>query len=187
MNKLFGLILLGVMFAILAVVGLLAMAYVSANNYGVAAESGIEAKYKDNQNVLSNYTAKIKEMAQVPDMYTDDLAKVVQAEMEGRYGENGSGAMMQWFQERQLPFDSTLYQNLQTAMEAGRNEFANNQRQLLDQLRVYENARNSIPQGWFLKMAGFPKKNLEEFKIITLGEVQQKFETGTDDVIDVRK
>lgn len=186
MNKIILFILLGVVGLIVAAVGVCFISYVSAHNYGVKTEASIEAKWKDNQNVLSNYTAMVKEMVQVPDMYVADLERVIKADVEGRYGPNGSSATMQWIQERQLPFDNALYTKLQQTMEAGRREFAVNQRELLDQKRVYEAALGYFWQGMWLRIAGFPKKDLSKFNIIVTSDVQQKFETGVDAPIQLR-
>lgn len=161
--------------------------YISASNYGAAMEEQLEAKYKNNQNVLSNYTARVREIAQVPDMYTEDLKKVLQADLEGRYGESGSTATFQWIQERQLPFDNTLYNRLANTIEAGRNEFANNQQQLLDIKRSYQTSLKLYWRGHMLRLAGYPKVNLDDFKIIVLDDVTQKFETGVDQTLELRR
>lgn len=174
------------LFALAVIAGSLFAQYVGAYNYGVATEAAIEASYKDNQNIKSKYTTMIREMVQVPDMYRADLEKVVAADLEGRYGENGSSATFQWIQERQLPFDSSLYARLQTAIEAGRSEFANGQTRLLDQLRSYEQQRGYFWRGTLLEIAGFPKKDLSQFKILVDSEVTQQFEAGEDSAMQLR-
>lgn len=167
--------------------GTLAISYVSAYNYGNQSEQLIIAKHKDNQNVLSKYTMTVREMVQVPDMYTADLRKVIEADMSGRYGPDGSTATMQWIKERNLPFDSSLYMRLQNTIEAGRFEFANNQTQLLDMKRSYRTALNSFWRGKMLHLAGYPKVNLDDYNIIVAGEVTEKFRTGVDAPLELRK
>ena len=110
--------------------------YVSAYNYGNETEKAIEAKYDNNKNILSKYTMTIKEMAQVPDMYIDDLRTAVEADMQGRYGEDGSSGY--------------------------------------------------LVRGTMLRIAGYPKIDLTKYKLVIADEVQVKFETGKDEVLQLR-
>lgn len=172
-----------ILFAAIAIGGVFATAY----NYGIATEQQIEAKWKDNQNVLSNYSQTLIELAQVPEMYREDFTQLVKADMEGRYGEDGSTAMMQWIQERGLNFDSSLYANIQQPIEAGRKDFANNQRQLLDMKRVYQTELDSFPRNFAFNILGFPKIDLDKYNAIVTADTARKFETGVDEAVQIRR
>ena len=172
----------------MALVAVLAIgSYVSAANYGAQAENELDATYYDNQNILSNYTLKVQEMAQVPDMYRADLEKIVKATFEGRYGAEGSKATWQWLKEQNPNLDPALYNRLQQTMEAGRNEFQVAQTGLLDKKRVYQTNLDYVWKGFWLKLAGYPKIDLDEIKIITDVGVQAKFESGNDSAIKLRQ
>src|SRR3989338_3692982 len=81
-------------FGVLGVLSLmLFVGYIRFGNTANQYENGIKAQYKDNQNVYDNGWKEVKEKAQVPDMYTDDLKKVYDGVMRGRYGEKGSQAL----------------------------------------------------------------------------------------------
>lgn len=175
-------LLIGALFVGLLVVG----SYITAANYGAQAENDLEASYEDNQNILSNYTLKVQEMAQVPDMYRDDLLKIVTATFEGRYGEGGSKATWQWLQEQNPNLDPALYTRLQQTMESGRNEFQVAQTRLLDKKRVYNTNLDYVWKGFWLGAAGYPKIDLDSIKIITETSTQAKFESGTDSAIKLR-
>ena len=90
MNKTVLIVVGAVSAFIVAILLTLFGSYVSAVNYGAAAEAGIKAAYTNNQNVLAQYSQKVQEVAQVPAMYTEDFTKVTRAAIEGRYGANGS-------------------------------------------------------------------------------------------------
>lgn len=161
--------------------------YVKYSNLGVTYEQNIKAVYDDNKVTLNTYTTKVQEVAQVPSMYKDDLQDVIKGTFEGRYGEDGSKAVFQMIQEQNLNLDPTMYRQIQQVMESGRNEFSTSQKKLIDVTRNYEASLNYVFSGFFLKMAGYPKINLEDYKILTVKDVDEKFKTGKDSVIELKK
>jgi len=178
-----GLSILGILAVLIAIP---MMSYVSNYNYGNRAEQEIIAAWENNENILAGYSLKVQEMAQVPAMYKDDLKEVYTSVMSGRYGENGSQAMFQWIQEKNPNFDSTLYTKLQQVMEAGRNEFKVAQTQLVDRKRAYETNMGYLWKGMWLNIAGYPKINLDDYKIITSKHASSTFEKGVDEGIKIR-
>lgn len=174
--------------AIAAVIGVVIGAnWLGAANTGAALESQIKATQDNNRQVLGQYTIRIAEMGQVPAMQRDDLSKVMTDAFEGRYGEDGSQAVFQWIKEAYPgQVDNQLYRNLQTEMSAGRIEFASNQTKLLDQKRVYETKLNQPISGLFLKMAGYPKIDLDSIRIVSSQAAEKAFETGLDEPVKLR-
>lgn len=169
--------LLGVL-AVIA--GFLFMSYVSAYNTGNRLEQALKATYKNNENILAQYGQKVLEASQVPDMARDDIVKVARAAMEGRYGEEGSKAVFQMITEQNPNVDPALYRQIQQIIEGGRTQFQDAQTRLIDQKRVYETALGSFWQGMWLRIAGYPKVNLDDFKVITTQRAEQAFQTGKE-------
>ena len=124
-----------IMVGVISIIGLGIFAYVNNHNSAVDSEAAIQAQYDQGRNVLSATTTRIMEMAQVPEMYRDDLLQVVEATFEGRYGEDGSRATWQWIQEQNIQLEDGLYRNLQASIESGRNDFRNTQARLIDHRR----------------------------------------------------
>lgn len=171
---------------LLVIVGAIFVMWVNASNYGNRSEVALEAAYTNNQNLLGQYTIKVQEIASVPEMYKDDLKDVMTSVMTARQGPDGSKAVMQWFKEQNIPFDSSMYTKIQQVIEAGRNEFQNAQTSLIDKKAVYETALGSIPQGWFLSFAGYPKVDLSKYKPVVAGDTRQVFESGVQAPIKFR-
>jgi len=153
----------------------------------IQAENGIVAQYEQNQNDYDNMWKKFKEMAQVPEMYVEDLKKVYDGAIKARYGENGSQAAIQFITEHNPNFDASMYTKLQSAIEAGRNGFEADQKQLIDKKRQYEvllGGTKALFVGfWF----GFPRIDLDQYDIVTSDATQDVFKEKKSDEIDLRK
>lgn len=162
------------------VVGGGALSYVGAHNKGVSFENRLEAAWENNENILGQYSLKIQEMAQVPGMYANDLKEVVREAMSGRYGEDGSQAVFQWIQEKNPNVDSSMYVEIQREMKVGRNKFEAAQTQLVDVKRAYKDQLDFLWSGFWLRISGFPKVDLDKYKIITSKHAQETFESGVD-------
>ena len=171
-----------------AVIGLgIVGSYISYANYGNRAEVAIKAKYQDNENIYANGTQKVMEIAQVPSMYAADLKAVFTAAIQGRYGENGSQATFQWLKEQNPQLDSGMYVKIQQVIEAFRNEFKAAQTSLLDQCRSYETNRGNVWSGLWLRIAGYPKMDIDKMcTIVTTDKARQTFETKRDTGIQLR-
>lgn len=179
--------LIAVIGVLLVIVAVGVGSYISNYNYGNMAEKQIQAEYTNMENILAQYSLKVKEVAQVPDMMADDLARVSREAMTGRYGADGSKAMFQWIQENYPgQLDASVYKQIQQVIEAGRNKFENAQTKFIDTKRVYETNLGYFWKGLWLRIAGYPKINLEDYKIISSGHAQKAFETGVDEVIQLR-
>ena len=176
-------IILGIIAAIAITCGLSAW---SAANYGNRQVNLIKKQHENMQNVLSAYSLKLKEAAQIPDMYKDDLKEVYKAVLEGRYGENGSKAMFQFFQEKNPNFDSSLYTKLQQIIEAGRDEFKVEQTKLLDLKNSFETNLGYVWTGMWMKLAGYSKEDVAEYKIIKSDHATKAFESGVDTEIKLQ-
>lgn len=177
-----GFILLIVLLGVLGVAS-----YVKYHDYGVATEAALVAQHKSNRQLLAKHSAQIVEMSQVSTMYKDDLREVYEAAVEGRYGENGSGAIMQWIQEHNPNMEASLYMRISQKVEANRDEFSNAQKVFIDKLRVYETNLGTVWSGFWLKLAGFPKTDLSELRVVYSTHSNKAFETGVDDGIQLRQ
>lgn len=186
MNK--ALIAVGAVIAFfLVVAGILFVSYVSAYNYGNETENKIKALDSNRQNILAQYSLKVTEAAQVPEMYKNDVKEVFTSAITGRYGADGSKAMWQWLQEKNPQLDSVLYVKIQQIVESGRNKFENEQTLLIDVVRSYSNNLGYFWRGMWMRIAGYPKIDLTKYKPITSEHAQEAFKTGVDKGIEIRK
>jgi hypothetical protein len=93
---------------------------------------------------------------------------------------------MQWIQEQNPQLDSKVYLRIQQSIEAGRDEFKNSQTAMLDIKRSYETSLGYFWTGTWLRIAGFPKLNLDEYKIVSTARADNAFETGKEEPMKLR-
>jgi hypothetical protein len=178
-------------YAVLGVVGFAAVvsaiSYFSAASTGNRMEQGIKAQYEQDQNKLSEYSLKVTEAAQVPGLAKDHIIEVSKAAMQGRYGADGSKAVFQSIKEAYPgTVDPALYLKIQSIIESGRTSFSIEQEKLIDKKRVYETALGAPWQGLWLGIAGYPRINLDDYKIVKSDYSNQSFGTGVDSGVKIK-
>lgn len=172
----------------LALVVFCVVSYVSAYNSGVRFETSIKASYENLENILGQYSTKVAEAAQVPAAARDDLKEVMQASLSARYGADGSKATVQWIQEKYPgQVDPQLYRQIEQIIEAGRDKFQNEQTVFIDLKRGYSVQLGYLWSGMWLKIAGYPKIDLDKYKTVTSEHAQEAFKTGVEQPITLRK
>lgn len=162
------------------ILAILLGSYINAANFGNRTEKALIAKVDDNQNIYANGTQKIIEVAQVPAMYVNDVTKVTQAAIGGRYGADGSKAVFQMLKEQNPQLDSKMYTKIQQVIEAFRDEFKSNQTQMLDMRRSYQTALDNVYQGFWMRLAGYPKVDMHQFDIVSTDKAAETFKTKRD-------
>ncbi len=177
--------------AIVVLFGITMMSnYYGGAKYGATYDKAIDARYTDMENILASYSLKIGDAVQIPAMYRDDLKDVMTSVMTARQGEGGSKAAFQWFKEHEVKIDPAMYTKLQQMFEAGRNKFENAQTKFVDEKRAYETVLEYdllLTQGWWVKLAGYPKIDLAEYVIISSEHAKTTFKTKTDTGLQLRK
>ncbi|HBY65964.1 MAG TPA: hypothetical protein DEG42_06285, partial [Acholeplasmataceae bacterium] len=86
---------------------LMAGKLIGAYNTATGTEKRLFAQNEQKLNNLSQYSNKIVEMAQIPEMYKADYGDVLKGAISGTYGPNGSEQAMLWLKERNIDFDSS--------------------------------------------------------------------------------
>lgn len=180
-------IVLGALGGLIGMLGIVAaMSYFTYYDLGARSEANLNAVYESNVAVMNSYTVKVQEVAQVPDMFRDDLRSVISETFQGRYGADGSKAVFQFIQENNMSLDPIMYRQIQQVMESGRNEFTVEQKKMVDQVRIYRTNLDTLWSGFWLRVAGYPKVDLKKYEVLATTEVRAKFESGTDTVIKLR-
>ena len=154
--------------------------YVSNYNLGARSEAGLVAARDNSQNILTQYEQKVLEASQVPAMQRDDLKDIFKTAMTARYGEDGSKAVFQFLKEHNPTLDQTTYRQIQQIIEAGRNDFKVSQTYMIDRRKEYQTSLNSFWSGLWLRVAGYPKVDLNLFNPIVTDRTNDVFETGIE-------
>lgn len=173
--------------AALVAIVLLVGSAVSYFNDFARLEQTVKKFNKDSENHLSAYTLKVQETAQIPDMYKAGLKEVIKGTFEGRYGQDGSKAVMQWIQEQNIQFDSGLYKEIQVVISSGRDEFRISQTKKLDACAIYEIKLSQFPGSFVAGIFGYPRIDLDKTcQVVSDTRTQAAFETGTQTPINFK-
>lgn len=141
---------------------------------------------------------KIQETAQVPAHYKNDFKDLVKSEATAKFGPEGSKAVFQWFQERQLNLAPELYLQVQRVIEAGRNDFQRCQETMADvQRKAADHFMSASGKFWTLLFT-FPRElkgtyaptndldgdgivTLFDYPVVASGRTANAFSTGIDE------
>lgn len=154
--------------------------YKNAVDYGGRTEATLKAGLDQSRMRLGNHENKILEVMQVDAANRDATSEAIKAAVEGRYGPNGSQAMFQSLQEAGIPISHDIRNKAAAMIEAGRNAFTTSQETNRDRAAAYEARLNSFWEGFWLRAAGFPKIDLNDFKGISTGRADSVFEAGVE-------
>lgn len=154
--------------------------YTSAYNYGNTMDNKVQAQYQQMENVLAQYSQRIQELVQVPVMYKDDLKEVISATMQGRYGQDGNKAVFSFIKEHSQGFDSSLYKTVSQSIEAGRKDFEFENKKLIDLTTEYKISIGTLYTGFWMRVAGFPKIDLTQYKPISNTYAAETFKAGKE-------
>ena len=177
--------------SMLVVIGLVTAtvvgSYISNHNAAVSWEAKISRSDSGTKNRLSSYTMTMRDIAQVPDMLIEDFTRAANAIYEGRYGPNGSQAMMQWITEQNIPFDQSIYTRIADVITAGRKEFELGQAQKIELCEGYEAARRFMWSGFWMRVAGFPDRDIVTMcRIVLDASTNRVFQTFEAEEVRLR-
>lgn len=185
-----GSVVLGIVAVVLVLLALIipsVFGYISAYNLGNRTENQLSAILENNENIYANGTQKVIEIAQVPQMYAEQVSKVTREAIQGRYGQEGSKAVFQMLQEQNPQLDSAMFSKIQVVIEEFRNKFERAQTDMIDVKRSYNTQLGSLWTGFWLKIAGYPKLDLKKFDIVTTNKARETFETKRDSGIQLNQ
>jgi hypothetical protein len=190
----YALLAFGALFLIFALVlGGLGLGYLSFGNTANSYEVSIKATYTNNQNVYDNGWKRVLEISQIPAMQADQVKSVYDGVMHGRYGANGSQAMVQVIKEQNPNLDPKLYRKIAQQIEIFHNQFESNQTKLISQKEEYERFLTATTSGRIYNgVAGFlggkyPRIDMDKYGIVTSDETQSAFDTKRAGALQVYK
>ena len=151
----------------------------------IRAENKLDAQYSQDKNNYDNMWKKFKETAQVKNEFAEDTKALWNKAISGRYGADGSKAMFQFIKEHNPTLDPSIYNRLMSIIEAGRNSFEADQKQLLDIKNMYKDLLGSTRGLLYNWALGFPRCDLSKYDIVTSSSTEEAFKTKQADEIDV--
>lgn len=165
-----------------------ACSYISANNYAVRTENNIKTEENNNQLVLTRMSNTVMDNAKVPEMMKDDLLEVVKAGIEGRYANDKNLLAKSVTEAYPGTISPDLYTRLMNSVEAGRLDFEQAQRTLIEKVNLYRQETEVI--GWrsfWISMTNHPQINFDDYKPIISDYTNDAFTTKRDNGLPLGK
>lgn len=181
-----GMFILGFLstFFTVAIAGLLVIGYFEFTSTAREFENGIEAQYKENQNVYDNGYKKVVETAQVTHVQSDQIKEVYGEVMRGL---RGSESLMLALGQFNPNIDQQTYKEIQKVIVSFRNDFAQRQRELIARKNEYKNFLTVNWQGRFYNtFSGYPMIDLDKFDIVTSAKTRDAFESKIDQPLEIK-
>lgn len=163
--------------------------YIGYTNTEIDLRESVEAQQKTCKANHDKMFKTIARVAQVPQEFMNQARKsfseIYPKLMEGRYGNQGGGALMLWIQESTPEFDlnsmKDLYKEVQVAVEANRVEYFVEQKKLVDKQREHSSFIKKFPARMFVN-----SKEID-ITIVTSTNTEKAYEMGKDDDINLFK
>jgi hypothetical protein len=187
-------LVLGLLFlvGVIAVIGF-GIGYWNWSNDCHQFEADIPAQYTQMKNAYDNGWKKVTEIAQVPSMQMDNYKQVYDGVMKGRYGANGSGALLQFIKEQNPTLDASLYTKVQQTVETFHDQFQASQTQIIAFKQSYQKLL-TVGGGRIYNMigsyphirCGVPAGAADDFQIVTSGKTETDFQNHQSAPLDLR-
>ena len=168
-------ILICVIVVLIVLVGM----YFTYNNKEVSLRKEINAQRGKIESVHDKMWKVIQQKAEVSEKYRETFEKIYPELISGRYAHDGNNAM-KWIQEANPDFDTSLYKDLQQAIEIQREYFNNAQTRMLDVIKERETLLEQYPAKWFIS-----NKEKIEYEVISSTKTKSTITTGIDDEVNV--
>jgi hypothetical protein len=138
---------------------------------------------QQNAEIIFDKTWKtIQTQAGVTDQYKEGFRAIYVDIANARYASDsasGKETLMKWVTESNPTFDPSLYKTLMNTIEGSRNEFAVEQKKLIDIDRQHKSMKITFPNS--LIIGGRPDL---EIKLVTSAKTEEAYKTGQENDID---
>lgn len=159
--------------------GSLVSMYFNYNRQEVQARNACQAQLGQIENVLDNMWKNFQEIGGIADRERETATKMFREYAEARTSED-QGKMMAWITEQIPNASPAVYIDLQARLTAGRQEYRESQKYMLELVRVHTNIVQDPFRSFFIR-----NDNPFEFKVISSGDTKAAVETGKDERVFV--
>jgi len=181
--------------AVLGTVGAYFVGYLGYRNTAQSFEVDIPAQYSETQNVYDNGWKKVVEIAQVPEMETQQVKDVYAGVMTGRYGKDGSKALVLLLTEQNPQLSAELRTKVQQTVEAFHDSFQASQTNLIARKQEYSKFVTATTAGIFYNWLGkyphikigVPAGTQDDFQIVTSDKTQTDFKSHKSEPLNLLK
>lgn len=152
---------------------------ISYSNQEIGLRADIEAKKEACKADFDAMWKTISQEAQITEDYRESFKKIYPDLISGRY-DNGGGQFMQWIQESNPEFKTSLYENLMVTIRSMRTDFATRQKELIGMVAEHKKLLKTFPSSIFVG----GRKEIDS-EIITSSKTKEVYQTGEDNDVEL--
>jgi len=169
--------------------------YIGFRNEANAFEADIPAQYTNMQNVYDNGWKKVVETAQIPKMQEEQTKELYTAALTGRYGADGSKALVQFIQEQNPNLGTETYVEIQRTVQGFHDSFQASQTDLIARKQEYTKYLTATTASLFYNgiggfphiHCGIPSGTKDDYQIVTSDKTQNDFQQHKSAPLDLSK
>ena len=176
-----GLVVLGLLLFIAIFLG--GCPLITYGNREADLRTSVEASQKANQVVYDRVWKTIQQQAGVTDKYQESFRAIYKDIMDARNPE-GQAKLVKFVKEANPNFDSGLFRQLMTSIEANRRDFEREQKTLIDIHAEHTRMFRKFPSSLYLGILGRKEMTIQ---LVTSTRTDNAFQTGKDDDTDLFK
>jgi len=168
------------------------MSYVAASNYAAMTEAMLKESLNNSRKIVQDAENDIFKLVDVNEDNRNDISKVIILSVEGHYGTDGAKALFLLLNDKKMVKSLKNYDTISQKIDEYRIKLAKSIGNMVEIRKNYVSSLNSVWRGFWLRFAGFPNVDLDEYDPVVfhngtlsrIGDGEQREISDSDKLVE---